>query len=223
MNRCWDKSMKLSHSVLSLALLTLVSACAAPFAADVARFQRMPAPSGESFVIEAKDKARAGSLEFAQYASYVEGRMTQQGYQRASSPDSATLIVKLDYGVNDGREKVQTRYSGYGGYGYGYGWPYYGGYYRHRPYYWGGYYDPFWGSSFGAPEVYSYTVYRSYLDLDIVRKASGEPVFEGRAEATTRSPDLTRLVPNLVEAMFTGFPGNSGQTVRIKLEPKKGG
>jgi len=28
-------------------------------------------------------------------------------------------------------------------------------------------------------------------------------------------------VPNLVEAMFTGFPGNSGETVRISIAPEK--
>jgi hypothetical protein len=26
-------------------------------------------------------------------------------------------------------------------------------------------------------------------------------------------------VPNLIEAMFTGFPGNSGETVRITVMP----
>ena len=58
--------------------------------------------------------------------------------------------------------------------------------------------------------------------MDIVRK-NGTPVFEGRAESTTRSSDLTKLVPNLVEAMFQGFPGNSGQTVRVKIDQKKSG
>jgi hypothetical protein len=27
-------------------------------------------------------------------------------------------------------------------------------------------------------------------------------------------------VPNLAEAMFTGFPGNSGETVRISVAPE---
>jgi len=27
-------------------------------------------------------------------------------------------------------------------------------------------------------------------------------------------------VPNLVEAMFTGFPGHSGETVRITVAPE---
>lgn len=219
--------VRMPHVLLSLGLLVL-AACTTPFTADVSRFQRLPAPSGESFAIEAKDPARAGSLEFAQYASYVESQLARQGYQRAASADAATLVVKLDYGVNDGREKVETRYSGFGNYGwyggwYGWSWPYSSRYWRRSPYYWGSFYDPWWGPGFGGPEVYSYTVYRSYLDMDIVRKTNNEPVFEGRAEATTRTSDLTQLVPKLVEAMFTGFPGNSGQTVRVKIDPKKGG
>jgi len=30
-------------------------------------------------------------------------------------------------------------------------------------------------------------------------------------------------VPRLVEAMFTGFPGNSGETVKITIAPEKKG
>lgn len=228
--------MKLSRSLVLLAVLALVSACATPFVADVSRFQRLPAPTGESFAIEAKDPARAGGLEFAQYAAYVENQLVRQGYARASSPEQATLLVKLDYGVNDGREKIATRYSGfgypgfgysgfggYGSYGFGYGGPYYGHRFGYRPYFRSAYYGPYWGSGYGGGEVYSYTVFRSFLDMDIVRRSDGSPVFEGRAEANTRFSDLTRLVPNLVEAMFTGFPGSSGQTVRVKLEPDRQG
>ena len=45
-------------------------------------------------------------------------------------------------------------------------------------------------------------------------------VFEGKAEALSRSKNLTYLVPNLVEAMFTNFPGNSGERVRISVAPE---
>lgn len=216
------------RSFLSLALLAAVAACTSPFTANVARFQQLPAPTGESFTIESKDPARAGSLEFAQYASYVENQLLREGYSKAASADAATMIVKLDYGVSEGREKVATRYSSFGGY-YG---PFYGPYYGYYPYrhwhrshwgFYGSYYDPFWGPGWGDNEVYSYTVYQSYLDMDIVRANGGKPVFEGRAETSSRSADLTQLVPNLVEAMFTDFPGTSGQTVRVKLDPKKKG
>jgi hypothetical protein len=42
-------------------------------------------------------------------------------------------------------------------------------------------------------------------------------MFEGLAQAHSRNNQLPLLVPNLVEAMFTGFPGNSGETVRITV------
>ena len=35
--------------------------------------------------------------------------------------------------------------------------------------------------------------------------------------------NLQALVPNLVEAMFTGFPGNSGERVRITVAPPEKG
>jgi len=132
---------------------------------------------------------------------------------------AATLVVSLDYGVSNGRERVATR-PGFGtGFGH-FGYPYYGYPFRrgfYRPYYWGSFYDPFWGGAFDYPEVYSYTVYNSFVDMKIARAGTNESVFEGRAEANTRSDDLTRLVPNLVTAMFTNFPGRSGERVRVNV------
>ena len=37
--------------------------------------------------------------------------------------------------------------------------------------------------------------------------------------AAVSGNDLTQIVPNLVEAMFTNFPGNSGERVRITVAP----
>src|SRR3546814_19211651 len=74
-----------------------------------------------------------------------------------------------------------------------------------------------WGGFGGGwdNQVSSYTVYTSDLNLSIDRAATGERLFEGRAQAQSRDSDLTAIVPNLVQAMFTGFPGNSGERVRI--------
>jgi hypothetical protein len=201
-----------------LALLSL-GACATPFRADVARFQSMPAPQGQTFAIQASDPKLQGGLEFSQYAALVSQRLAQQGYQPAADNRNATLIVNLDYGVDTGKEKVVTR-PGFGGFG-GYGWghrPYYGRFgYRSR-YYWG-WDDPFWYQPFGYPEVDSYTYYTSHLDMTISRAADGQRLFEGKAKARSTDDSLPKLVPNLVEAMFTGFPGRSGEEVRITVPP----
>ena len=66
-------------------------------------------------------------------------------------------------------------------------------------------------------------MYRSFVDMEIKRTGTNDNVFEGRAEATTRSDDLTKLVPRLVQALFTNFPGHSGERVRVNvpLEAKR--
>lgn len=215
--------------LLPILLLSVLAACTATLPANVARFQAMPAPSGQSFFIQSSNPAKNGSLEFRTYADLVRQRLAAQGYQPAADAASATLLVNLDYGVSNGRERVATRpgfgpsFGGY--YGGGWGRGYYGGFPYRYPYYgrvrgpylYGSFYDPFWGSAFDYPEVYSYTVFNSYVDMKISRAANKESVFEGRAEANTRSDDLTRLVPNLVTAMFTNFPGRSGERVRVNV------
>ena len=215
--------MSLSKKLVTLAApfgLRALSACATGFPAQVARFQAMPAPQGQSFVIQAADPKNRGGLEFSQYASLVRQNLIAQGFSEAASPQNATLIVSLDYGVDNGQTKIVTypRPSRFGGYGFR---PYYSrfGYfgYRHSPFYYG-WNDPFWGSPFDD-EVRSYTVFTSFLDMDIKRAADGQSVFEGTAKARSRTDELPALVPNLVEAMFTNFPGRSGETVRITVPP----
>jgi len=217
-NRSLRRSLKLAIVPIVLAGL---AACASPFKADVSRFQaQLPAPQGETFAVVADDPALAGGLEFAQYARLVDSKFEQLGYTRAN-PEDASLLIRFDYGVDDGRERVRT--TGYTRdpfwdpwYGYGFR----GGYYPRSAFYgrpWGyGFYDPW----FGGPDVRSYTVYTSGIDMKIDRK-DGTRLFEGKAQAVSTSNRLQYLVPNLVDAMFTDFPGNSGETLRITVKPEE--
>jgi hypothetical protein len=185
----------------------------------VSRFQsQLPAPQGQTFAVVADDPALAGGLEFSQYSDLVEAQMAKLGY-RESSPNNATLLVRFDYGVDNGRERIRS--SGFGRdpfYSPWYG--YRGGFYGRSPYsrgLWGyGWYDPFFDN-----DIDSVTVYTSGIDLKIDRTADGARLFEGKAEAVSTSKRLQYLVPNLVEAMFTDFPGNSGETTRITIAPEK--
>lgn len=222
--------MSIRRTLVSLAApvaLLALGGCATPFRADVSRFQTMPAPEGQTFSIQASDPQMQGGLEFSHYARLVAARLTQQGYQEAQT-GKATLVVNLDYGVDNGHEKVVTTpgigYGGYGGFGYGgFGRPWgYGGF-GGRGFYgrgWGyGWNDPFWYQGFGYPEVNSYTYYVSHLEMRINRAADGRTLFEGRARARSLTDSLPVVVPNLIEAMFTGFPGRSGEDVLITVAP----
>jgi hypothetical protein len=65
--------------------------------------------------------------------------------------------------------------------------------------------------------VRSYTIYTSVIDVKIDRRADSQRLFEGKAEAVSRTNRLPSIVPNLVDALFTDFPGNSGETLRITI------
>lgn len=203
-------------------LLVALAACAAPFKADVSRFQsQLPAPAGQTFAVVADNEKLQGGLEFAQYARVLSDRMAKVGYVPASDAASANLIVRFDYGVDNGRERVRST-GGMGGMG-GYWGPWYGyGGYGFRPRgYWGGPWQYGWYDPFFDRGIDSYTIYTSGIEVKIDRAADGERLFEGRAEAVSTSNHLQYLVPNLIEAMFTNFPGNSGETTRITVAPEK--
>jgi len=208
--------MKKSLILASTATILALSGCATPFSARVSRFQQLPPPSGQTFVVESKDPGMQGSLEFQHYADLVTAQMEKVGYRPASDPASAQFVVDMHYMVDHGRERVVTtpdpwggRWGpwgpwGYRGWGWGWGWG-----------------DPFmYGPGFG-PDVHSYTVYTSELDLDIERTSDGKQVFDGHAQAHSTTNALTTLVPDLIDAMFTNFPGNNGETVKITVQPEK--
>lgn len=218
---------KLLTAAAPLALLA-ATGCAAPFRADVARFQQLPVPQGQTFVVQAAEPRQAEGLEFRTYAALVSQRLAQQGYRPAEGQGGAQLVVTLNYGVDNGREKIVSRPDpfGYGGFGWGgYGGFGYGGFGRfgYRPYYLG-WNDPFfYGGGFGGTQIDSYTYYTSHLEMTIARTADGTRLFEGRAKARSADDNLTALVPNLVDAMFTNFPGRSGEEVRITIPPPRRG
>ncbi|MDP8993902.1 MAG: DUF4136 domain-containing protein [Pseudomonadota bacterium] len=225
--------MSLQKKLLTLAApaaLLALSACATGLPTEVSRFQAMPAPQGQGFIVEPSDPADRGSLEFAQYAGLVRQHLVALGYAEAPSREAATFVVQLDYGVDEGEQRIVARPDPFApAYGYGYGYrPYFSryGYFgrpRHPFYY--GWDDPFFFGPYagGYPRIDSHTVYTSHLEMDIRRTADGQSLFEGRAEARSRTDELTALVPNLIEAMFTGFPGRSGETVRITVPTDRRG
>jgi hypothetical protein len=211
------RGLKLTLVPLALAAL---AACATPFRADVSRFEaQLPAPAGQTFTVVPMDPAMAGGIEFSMYARQVADHLAALGYAPVNDPAQADLLVRFDFGVDGGRERVRS--TGMSDpwwgpwYGYRPGWGWRGRYGPYSPWGWG------WNSSwYGGSDVRSYTIFTSAIEMHIDRAADNQRLFEGRAQAVSTSNRLQWLVPNLVDAMFTGFPGNSGETVRISIAPE---
>jgi uncharacterized protein DUF4136 len=191
-----------------------LSACATSLQTEVSRYQAMPAPQGQTFiVVPGEGKARPGGLEFERYAALVAQQLSARGYKPAADPKSANMVVQLGYNVDSG----QTRITDYG--------PYWGpsAYFYPRFGHWGspfyyGWNDPFW---YGGG-VDSYVEYHSELDLHIRAAGTNQPLFDGRAEARSTTNRFDALLPGLIEALFTGFPGQNGEVVKITIPARTG-
>jgi hypothetical protein len=218
------RSPRLLKAVVVPMVLAFLAGCTNALNTQVSRFNNLPPPSGQTIAVVADDPALAGGIEFSQYAAHVADHLARQGYRPVAPGEGAELIARLDYGVDKGRERIRTTtmyHDPFWSPWYGYGPRF--GYYSRRfhpigsP--WGyGWHDPWFDTG-----VDSYTVYTSGVSLKIDRAVDGYRLFEGKAEAVSTSNRLSYLVPNLVEALFTGFPGNSGETVRITVAPEKTG
>ena len=196
-----------------------LSACANTLSTEVSRYQAMPAPQGQTFVVvPGEGMAANGGLEFQRYASIVAQQLAARGYTPALDPQKANMLVQLGYGVDRGQMRYVSdpfpNYGyGYGGYGGGFFYPRYG---FRSPFYYG-WDDPFWyGGGYGRG-IDSYVEYHGQVDLHIRAAGTNAPLFDGRAQARAQTNRLDILVPNLVEALFTGFPGRSGEVVKITV------
>ena len=200
-------------ALLGVAAIGL-SACANSLNTTVSRYQAMPAPQGQTFfVVPGNGMAANGGLEFQRYAGLVAQQLQARGYAPATEPRTATMVVQLGYSVDNGQTRIvedpfaRSRYYD----------PFYSPFYyprfgfRSRFSY--GWNDPFW---YGGG-IDSYVEYHSEVDLHIRAASTNQPLFDGRAQARSQTNRLDMVLPSLVEAMFTNFPGQNGETVKITI------
>lgn len=198
---------------LAAGALALLGGCTSTFNARVQSFQAMPQYQGQSFAIVPTDEKRSESLEYQTYAQLVAAELQKNGMVQARSPEEASFVVSMDFGIGPPVDRLGTRPTTTSSWGW-WGSPW--GPWGPRSMWWGSFYDPFWGPGYRS-EVYSYTQYPAYLQVGIVRRADRAPLFEARAESNTRVNDLPAHMPRLVTALFTDFPGPPSRSHVVRV------
>ena len=197
-----------------------LTACAETLDTTVSRYQQMPAPQGQTFyVVPAGGMAAAGGLEFQRYAGIVAQQLQARGYTPATSAQSANFVVQFGYGIDRGTTRIVNSDPFYDRYRSPFYSPFYYPRYGYRSAFSWGWNDPFW---YGGG-VDSYVEYHPEIDLHIRAAGTNTPLFDGRAQGRSTTNRLDRTIPALVEAMFAGFPGRSGETVKITIPTSRPG
>lgn len=198
-----------------LVLLAILGGCASGpriVQTEVTSFDEWATlPADRTYTFERTLEFR-NSLELKSYEDIVRDELAIQGFRHVPDPAAANLVVTLRPSVTTTRMRIRDPWpvdpfwSPYGFYGRrGFGW-----------------YDPYW-SMFNNFNDYSVDVYQRRLELDIDAKSiAGKRYYEGRVESTGQNPSLKMVMPAMIRALFTEFPGNNGQTRRVDvpLPPK---
>ena len=166
-------------------------------------------PADRSFAF-ARTLEYQSSLEVKFYEDIVRDELVLKGFKYVPDATQANLIVTLRPSSTTMRLRVRDPWpidpfwGGYGLYGRRLG----GWYGPYGPYGWG--FDDF--------NTYPVDVVKRRLEMDIdSRVIAGKRYYEGRVETSSDAEDFKDVVPAMVQALFTDFPGNNGQTRRIDV------
>jgi len=198
----------LTRILLLAPLLALLTSCAGTLRSDVVTFHEGVMPYGETIRVEAVDTALSGSLEFQHYADMIRKELGRLGYTPVPAGEPTQLVARVAYSVSEGQTEIRSypNNNGFARYQFWYG-------HYHTPYYYG--FSTDW-----EPEIYSYTVFNRKLEIDIQQATDGKVLFEGRVQSLGREREIAKVMPYLVTAMFTNYPGESGVTKVVTLEKK---
>jgi len=200
------KLMLMRGAVLGLA--ALVAGCATnggmvSSGVDVTRFHLGHEPARGTISVEPIEASQAGSFEFNRFANAVERELTRLGWQvtRGNTRSEQIALVRVGQGAREGARRsgfsIGIGGGGYVGRGFGIGT---------------GIQVPIGGWR-------SNTIVGTELGVRLQRRSDGTAIWEGRAqmEALGSSPlaNAANAVDRLAPALFQGFPGESGRTIRV--------
>lgn len=197
--------------VLALAGASLTACATGPSLppTEVLRYHLGEPLDRGTIVVQPLSGGAPASLEFKSYAAAVQGELIKSGYNAPAPGAKPQLIATVAFTrtTQVGPEKRSPISIGLGG----------GGFSGGRG---GGGVGLGGGIGFPIGHGGRDAILISELSVQIKRSVDQSPVWEGRAQtyADPRKADATTDIQaeKLARALFTGFPGESGRTIRVK-------
>lgn len=193
-----------------LMLAALLGACATPtIRNDVQSFHQWPAGSVERTYQLRRLPAQEASLEHATYESLVRQELAAAGFVEAAN---GRFVVTFDYSVQTRVTRVVEPPI-----------------FVSPSFWWGpGMYRSGWGLSVGVPFAYPWyppmtrdftsSVRTVRLFMNDQTTTAAARVWEGTATSAGTNNDLVMVLPFMIRALLTDFPGQSGSSRRVDVE-----
>jgi hypothetical protein len=191
----------------------------APVASGAAAAVQAAMAKPKAFVIES-NASQAQSWAYSQFESELAGHLMQQGLIWQKDPQKADWLVRLDYQIDDGKNKsYQQPIWGTVGYSVSYQRVISGGSVVFIPRYYPE--TGIVGSQTVSETIFTREVFVDILDKRNLDKGEFAKLYEGRARNRSQNDELDAAVPYLIRSLFLPFPGPSGvsREVRIPLQP----
>lgn len=189
----------------ALAATALLGGCATSTPqARVTRFHTAQPIERADIAIEPRQPGGDASLSFESHAAAVARALEAQGFRRAAETRRSTYVALVEVSRIT-REVGPARSPASIGIGLGTG---------------GGHFGV--GGSVQIPvgKPRAREAVRTELFVQIKRRVDGQALWEGRAETEADikagAADATTTIDRLADALFRGFPGESGKTITVK-------
>jgi hypothetical protein len=193
------------RTLLALLLATFLCGCAATVRSDISAINQLPMEIAGKTYFVGKFKDQEGSLEYQRYADLISAELDTKGLRPAPTFEAADLLVFFRYGLEQRTELVPTPIWGQTGYqpmgtvvtsgGRSVFVPTYG--------------MPIYGVT-GVVDMPT-PMNRRTLNLDVLDKTSTaeKPVklYESTVQSTGYSGLLLQVMPSMIKALFTRWPG----------------
>lgn len=198
-----NKIVKLSCALLGLFML---ANCSSGIKNNVTRFHQLPPPGGQTIEVIAMDATLQQSIEFGSYAQMIGRKLGDIGYNPPQAGRSQ-YVAELSYNIAPlGGTMMENGSPISVGMGVGSG--------RRR----GTSMGFGLSTSFGSSADQARFV--STLSVNIVDLRTGSRLYEGHVESINRNQNLAQIMPFMIEALFQNFPGTSGTSNTVRINPQ---
>ncbi len=208
--------------ILLLLMVSVFTGCANSIRTTTTTFYAPDHQQRGAIIVVASDHQTNHSLAFKHYQAKFNEKLKAQGYTIAPSIEASDYIALVSYGIDNGKSSiVSTPIVGQigGGTEYRSGTVYVDG---KKTNYSGFYYSmPIYGVV--GSSTHTVTTYTRAIAMDIVKTdsfKSKNPIkmYEIRAKSIGNCAIMLEVFDEMLQAMFTNFPNESGKAITVSVE-----